>query len=113
MLGVRTCLGLSEDIDSLLIRDWLLAAGSETLNLALSGKTWRKCSKGHQAVLSQNLGVPGVCSWDLRRRFAKNSMLSEGRGDFTSTAFLAFGDGVGCSSESMQVSDVCGGWKGP
>jgi len=69
MLGVRTCLGLSEDIDSLLIRDWLLAAVSETLNLALSSKTWRKCSKGRQAGISSF--VPGVCSWDLRRRFAK------------------------------------------
>ena len=71
MLGVRTCLGLSEDIDSLLIRDWLLAAVSETLNLALSSKTWRKCSKGRQAGISSVYGVPGVCSWDLRRRFAK------------------------------------------
>jgi len=81
MLGVRTCLGLSEDIDSLLIRDWLLAAVSETLNLALSSKTWRKCLKGRQAVLSQNLGVPGVCSWDFhRRRFAKEFLFIGGDG---------------------------------
>ena len=79
MLGVRTCLGLSEDIDSLLIRDWLLAA-SETLNLALSSKTWRKCSKGHQAGISSVYGVPGVCSWDLRRRFAKEFHVVGGEG---------------------------------
>ena len=89
MLGVRTCLGLSEDIDSLLIRDWLLAAGSETLNLALSSKTWRKCSKGRQAVLSQNLGVPGVCSWDLRRRFAKEFHVVGGEGVLLQLRFLA------------------------
>jgi len=78
-VGVRTCLGLSEDIDSLLVRDWLLA-GSETLNLALSSKTWRKCLKGRQAVLSQNLDVPGVCSWDFRRRFAKEFLYIGGDG---------------------------------
>lgn len=48
-VGIRTCLGLSGDIASLL-RDWLLAA-SETLNLASSSKTWRKCSQGRQAVI--------------------------------------------------------------
>jgi len=97
MLGVRTCLGLSEDIDSLLIRDWLLAAVSETLNLALSSKTWRKCSKGHQVGISSVYGVPGVCFWDLRRRFAKRIPCCRRGGGFTSTAFLAswmlFGDG--------------------
>jgi len=69
-VGIRTCLGLSGDIASLL-RDWLLAgwlAASETLNLASSSKTWSKCSQGRQAgvcsVWSQNLREPGA--WRVR-----------------------------------------------
>ena len=86
-VGIRTCLGLSGDIASLL-RDWLLAA-SETLNLASSSKTWRKCSQGRQAVIcfvmSQNLRVPGACSGGcgkLGRRLAKEFLVLEGGGIF-------------------------------
>lgn len=90
-VGIRTCLGLSGDIASLL-RDWLLAA-SETLNLASSSKTWRKCSQGRQAVIcfvmSQNLRVPGACSGDVgswEGGWQKNSLFSKGVG-FLNCAF--------------------------
>ena len=90
-VGIRTCLGLSGDIASLL-RDWLLAA-SETLNLASSSKTWRKCSQGRQAVIcfvmSQNLRVPGACSGDVgswEGGWQKNSLFSKGAG-FLNCAF--------------------------
>jgi len=68
-VGIRTCLGLSGDIASLL-RDWLLAA-SETLNLASCSKTWRKCSQGRQASVRSVCKATESSAWRVLVRCGK------------------------------------------